>query len=63
MKELIIEALEEQWTTVLDIQMYTRFEKPKVLELLKGLIEHGHVREEIARGSDLRLYTLIRKSH
>lgn len=62
-EELIIEALESEQTTVFDVMMYTRFEKPRVIELLKGLMERGHVREEIARGSELRLYTIIRKNH
>lgn len=62
-EELVLEALEEQQTTVLDVMMYTRYDKVRVQELLRGLIDRGHVREEVARGSDLRLYTIIRKNH
>jgi len=54
-EELILEALECEHTGVLDVMMYCRFEKPRVLELLQGLIKRGHVRE--VNGS----YTILRK--
>jgi ribosome assembly protein YihI (activator of Der GTPase) len=57
-EQLVIEALEAEHTTVLDVQMYTRFEKARVLELLQSLIAAGHVREHT---SEPRSYTLIHK--
>jgi predicted transcriptional regulator len=57
-QELVIEALAAEHTTVLEIQMYTRFEKSRVLELLQSLIAAGHVREHT---SEPRSYTLIHK--
>ena len=59
-EEIIIEALECEHTTVFDVMMYCRFEKPRVLELLKGLIDRGHVRK--VRGTEVDSYTLTRKS-
>ena len=44
-EELILEALECEHTGVFDVMMYCRFEKPRVIELLQGLIKRGHVRE------------------
>ena len=44
-EEVIFEAVEEHHSTVLDIQMYTRMEKVKVVDLLEGLVARGIVRE------------------
>lgn len=66
-EELIFEAVEEHHQTVLDIQMYTRMEKVKVVDLLEGLVARGMVREHrdrrqsVSKGPELRTYTIIRK--
>jgi hypothetical protein len=66
-EELIFEAVEEHHSTVLDIQMYTRMEKVKVIDLLEGLVARGIVREHrerrqsVTKGPELRTYTIIRK--
>jgi len=52
---------------VLDIQMYTRMEKVKVVDLLEGLVARGMVKEvrerrqSVSKGPELRTYTIIRK--
>ena len=66
-EELIFEAVEEHNSTVLDIQMYTRMEKVKVVTLLESLVGRGLVREtrerrqSVSKGPELRTYTIIRK--
>jgi hypothetical protein len=66
-EHLIFEAVEEHHSTVLDIQMYTRMEKVKVIDLLEGLVARGIVREarerrqSVTKGPELRTYTIIRK--
>jgi len=56
---LILEAIEEHHSTVLDMQMYARMQKVRVIELLEGLIAAGHVRE--TNGPEGRAYSSIRK--
>ena len=66
-EEFIFEAVEEHHQTVLDIQMYTRMEKVKVVDLLQGLVARGIVREHrerrqsVSKGPELKTYTIIRK--
>ena len=66
-EEIVFEAVEEHHQTVLDIQMYTRMEKVKVVDLLEGLVARGMVKEvrerrqSVAKGPELRTYTIIRK--
>jgi len=66
-EELIFEAVEEHHSTLLEIQIYTRMEKAKVLTLLESLIGRGIVRETrerrqgVGKGPELRTYTIIRK--
>jgi hypothetical protein len=64
-EDLVLESLEERYNTVLDIQMYTRLEKARVIEILGGLVARGVVRqgrerrENAMRGPRVAVYTII----